>query len=83
MSQVYHRHPGHSYPRHPEGRLINEHEAAEMLDLSVHTLRRWRWSGGGPRFVKLGRAVRYDSRGMAEFVDAGRRRSTSDTGDGR
>ena len=39
--------------------LINETEAARILDLSVKTLRRWRWAGQGPRFVKVGTCVRY------------------------
>jgi predicted DNA-binding transcriptional regulator AlpA len=39
--------------------LIGELEAAEILALSVTTLRKWRWDGSGPRFVKLGKAVRY------------------------
>jgi predicted DNA-binding transcriptional regulator AlpA len=65
------------------GSLLNEHRAAEFLGLKVSTLRRWRWAGRGPPFIKLGSAVRYDPRELDEFVDAGRRRSTSDTGDGR
>ena len=38
--------------------LVNEHEAARLLGLSVKTLRRWRWAGRGPNFVKIGSAVR-------------------------
>jgi predicted site-specific integrase-resolvase len=38
---------------------MNEIEAAERLGLSVATLRAWRHRGKGPRFVRLGRAVRY------------------------
>ncbi len=40
--------------------LVNETAAAAILALSVKTLRRWRWAGKGPRFVKIGAAVRYD-----------------------
>jgi excisionase family DNA binding protein len=39
--------------------LLNETRAAEYLGLSVRTLQAWRVRGGGPVFVKLGRAVRY------------------------
>src|SRR5215212_11480120 len=39
--------------------LLDEHRAAEQLGLSVKTLRRWRWVGRGPPFIKLGTAVRY------------------------
>ena len=63
-----------------EARLINEHEAADYLAVRVATLRRWRWAGRGPCFVKIGSAVRYDPQDLAAFIDAGRRTSTSDPG---
>lgn len=59
-------------------RLLNEHEAAGYLGLKVATLRRWRWSGDGCRFIKLGGAVRYAPTDLAEFVADGVRRSTTD-----
>ena len=58
--------------------LINEHEAAARLGLKVTTLRRWRWSGDGPAYHKIGAAVRYDPAEVERFIDAGRRTSTSD-----
>ncbi len=60
--------------------LVNEAEAAHLLRLSVKTLRRWRWAGKGPRFVKIGAAVRYDLADLTAFIEAGRRTSTSDPG---
>jgi hypothetical protein len=60
--------------------LINEHAAAGWLGLKVSTLRRWRWSGDGPAFVKIGASVRYDPADLAAFINAGRRTSTSDAG---
>ena len=60
--------------------LMNEHEAAARMGLKVATLRRWRWAGCGPNFIKLGNAVRYAPGDLAAFIDAGRRISTSDTG---
>ena len=59
--------------------LLNEHEAAERLRLAVTTLRRWRWGSRGPRYVKIGGAVRYDPADLDAFVKAGRR-DTSDSG---
>lgn len=61
-------------------RLVKEREAAEHLGVSVRTLQKWRLQGNGPRFVKLGHAVRYDSEDLEIYIDASRRRSTSDTG---
>ena len=61
-------------------RLLNEHDAADLLGLSVATLRRWRWAGRPPAFVKVGAAVRYDPDVLADFVEASRRDSTSDLG---
>ena len=61
-------------------KLITEHETAERLSIRVCTLRKWRWEGRGPRFVKIGAAVRYDPADVDAFIEAGRRRSTSDPG---
>jgi predicted DNA-binding transcriptional regulator AlpA len=60
--------------------LVNETEAARILGLSVKTLRRWRWAGKPPRFLKIGAAVRYDPADLAAFIEAARRTSTTDTG---
>ena len=59
--------------------LVNEVQAARMLGLSVKTLRRWRWAGKPPSFVKIGSAVRYDPEVLRDLIDAGRRNSTSAT----
>ena len=70
-------------PHYPVGQtanLVNEHTAAAILGLKVATLRRWRWSGNGPRFIKLGTAVRYDPLELERFIREGQRTSTSDTG---
>ena len=64
----------------PTSRLLKEAEAAEMLGLEVSTMRRWRWAGRGPRYLKLGGAVRYDPADIEAFKEASRRASTSDPG---
>ncbi|WP_443027087.1 helix-turn-helix domain-containing protein [Sphingomonas sp. LB3N6] len=43
-------------------------EAAEYLKLSPRTLDRWRWSQRGPRFMKLGGAVRYTMADLEKFA---------------
>lgn len=46
---------------------FNENWAAEFLGVSVRTLQAWRVRGEGPRFVKVGRAVRYRRRELVAF----------------
>lgn len=71
---------GSSFGAAPSEGLVNEHEAARLLGLSVKTLRRWRWAGKGPNFVKIGSAVRYEPSELTAVIAAGRRKSTSDPG---
>ncbi len=51
-------------------RALTECEVAELLGLSVATLRAWRHRGKGPRFLRLGRSVRYLPSDLADFVRA-------------
>lgn len=60
--------------------LLTEQDASERLGLSVRTLQKWRLQGNGPRFLKLGHAVRYDPADLDEYISSARRRSTSDPG---
>jgi hypothetical protein len=46
----------------PDGRLhgiLSEQEAGRYLDLAPGTLRNWRMSGRGPRYVQFGRRIGY------------------------
>jgi predicted DNA-binding transcriptional regulator AlpA len=47
-----------------------ERQVAEQLGLSVATLRAWRHRGRGPRFLRLGRSVRYLPSDLEDFVRA-------------
>jgi predicted DNA-binding transcriptional regulator AlpA len=38
---------------------LNDQQVAEYLNMSAASLRKWRRLGGGPKFLKIGRAVRY------------------------
>ena len=49
---------------------LTERQVAEQLGLSVATLRAWRYRGKGPRFLRLGRSVRYLPADVDEFVRA-------------
>ena len=67
----------------PTQGLLTEIDVAQILNLKVSTLRRWRWAGKGPHFRKLGGAVRYDPADIEAFCEASRRTSTSDPGPDR
>jgi DNA-binding transcriptional MerR regulator len=58
--------------------LIDTERAAKRLGLHPQTLRQFRSAGGGPPFVKIGAAVRYDPADLQEFIAARKRRSTSE-----
>lgn len=60
--------------------LLTESELSDRIRVAVATLRRWRWSGDGPPFVRVGRCVRYDPAHIREWLDTQTRRSTSDPG---
>jgi len=49
-------------------KLISTKEAAEMLGTTEGTLKSWRSRGSGPKWVKLGAAVRYDVGDLLEFI---------------
>jgi hypothetical protein len=61
-------------------RLLKENEAAALLSLEVSTLRRWRWAGTGPAYLKIGAAVRYDPAVLRSYLAERVRTSTSDPG---
>lgn len=61
-------------------RLLTERQVANRLEVSPRTLQNWRRYGEGPRFVKLGAAVRYVEGDLDAWIDEQIRRSTSDPG---
>ncbi len=63
-----------------KARLFNEYQAAEYLNIAVTTLRRWRWVGHPPIFIKIGGLVRYQIEDLDDLIRVGRRSSTSDAG---
>jgi len=60
--------------------LLTVHETAALLRCSVHSLNKWRLTGSGPRFVRVGSRVRYRRSAIADFIEKSTRVSTSDTG---
>ena len=61
-------------------RRLTEKEAAARLALSPRTLQQWRVKGGGPPFLKLGAAVRYDPDVLDQWEEDQTRANTSDPG---
>jgi hypothetical protein len=57
---------------------FNEIQAAQFLGVSVRTLQAWRVRGGGPRYCKIGRAVRYQRGELVSFQQAHTVSSTSE-----
>ena len=46
-------------------------EAANLLSLQASTLHQWRWSGQGPKFVRLGtRSIRYRHQDLLDWIDS-------------
>ena len=59
-------------------RLLTQRDAAILLRLSERTLERLRLQGGGPLYVKAGRAVRYRECDLEAWIDARVVSSTSE-----
>jgi len=48
--------------------LLNEHDVARITGLSVASVRRWRLLRQGPRYLKLGSAVRYTAKDVSAWL---------------
>ncbi|MEN6534993.1 MAG: helix-turn-helix domain-containing protein [Bryobacteraceae bacterium] len=48
--------------------LLNERDVARITGLSVASVRRWRLLRQGPKYLKIGSAVRYTPEAIREFV---------------
>jgi predicted DNA-binding transcriptional regulator AlpA len=52
-------------------RLLSEPEVAKFLGVSHECVRRWRYAGTGPRYVRLGdRLIRYELAAVQEWLRA-------------
>jgi len=56
-------------PPRPIPQIYSTKEAARLLGVSHRTLEDWRNRGGGPRFIHLGRLVRYRAADLERFVN--------------
>jgi len=51
-------------------RKLTEQEAAQIVGVSVHCLRAWRWRKQGPKYFKLGSCVRYTLRDLNAYLES-------------
>lgn len=64
--------------------LLTPEQLAQRTGLARATLAKLRLTSRGPVFTKVGASVRYDSKDVESWLASlPRKRSTSDTGDGR
>jgi len=49
-------------------RFLTDRQAAQLLNISVGTIRRWRQFGQGPRWVKLASSIRYAFADLQEWL---------------
>lgn len=58
--------------------LLDDVRAAQFLGLGRRTLQNWRVQGVGPRFLRIGRSVRYSMADLLEYCATRRFHSTSE-----
>ncbi len=59
---------------------LNQTELAARWTISARTLERWRWTGEGPAFLKIGGRVVYRIEDVQAYEQSQQRRSTADRG---
>ncbi len=57
--------------------LLTPKQAAEYLQIKVQTLATWRNQGKGPKFCKVGRAVRYRPQDLETYITSDFQRSST------
>lgn len=61
-------------------KLITPEQLAIWLGLSLNTVNQWRYLKRGPRFLKIGKNVRYSEEDVLEWLDQQSREGTSRVG---
>ena len=65
----------------PDG-LLTETQVAQLTGLSIRTYQAWRLRGGGPRYIKIGRSIRYKRADVLEWIESNATSNTSAAGTG-
>jgi excisionase family DNA binding protein len=63
-----------------DDQVWDDERTGEYLTVPVGTLANWRYQGKGPRFVKIGRHVRYRRSDVEAWLEANVRESTATAG---
>jgi predicted DNA-binding transcriptional regulator AlpA len=50
--------------------LLTEHDVARVTGLSVASVRRWRLLRQGPKYIKIGAAVRYKPEDVSAWLES-------------
>lgn len=50
--------------------FLSAKELAERWNISIKTLRQWRWQKKGPKFIKIGGRAAYRLEDIEKFEDA-------------
>lgn len=50
--------------------LLDEHDVARITGLSLSSCRRWRLFGQGPKYLKIGAAVRYKPEDVSAWLES-------------
>lgn len=59
--------------------LLYPRDVAKLLGVSLSWIAKARLRGDGPRFVKIGRSVRYPQSSVLDYIKSRTRHSTSET----
>ena len=63
----------------PPSPLGNESQAADYINSNPRTMERWRHTGDGPPFIKVGRLVRYRFADLDRWLDQQTRKHTGES----
>lgn len=66
--------------RQSKRKLLTPLQVADWLDLSPNTVNQWRYLKRGPRYLKIGKNVRYSEEDVVAWLDQQTRTGTSHQG---
>lgn len=62
-----------------QSRLLTPAEASSLIQVATNTLAKWRVTGSGPCFLKVGSRVFYEQADLETWLQSRRRTSTSES----